>query len=352
MIGLALRRWMQFRLRTLLIVILFACSGLGWLRFNLDRTRRQRRAADAVAAAGGSVWYLGQKTEKVAASYPISLYDSQRPNANALERLIEEATAGDVVAVAFDGGPVGDLLFTRRGRPPKFNGSRPLDIEVHEVGGSSSGRWRLHGDVRDYDMVHYQGVSPGTPKQKLKWRDLGEFPSLEVLSLGDRSVDLDSLRQIGTLKQLRCLLIYNGAQIDDERLAELSSLTNLRVLVIDRSHITDQGLRHLSGLKHLEVLELDHAPIQGSGLRHLAPLSNLKLISLRATRLEDEGLRHIAKHSGLQRLYLFDTNVTDAGLRYLIGLRQLDLLHLAKTKVTFAGANAFEESLGRSPTIR
>lgn len=349
---LAPRRWLQFNLRTLLFVVFFVCLALGWLRFQVDRTRRQRRAAAAIAGAGGSVWYLDAEMARAAASYPISLYDSQRPNANALERLIDEATAGDVVAIALRGGPAGDVLFAERGRPPLFQGRDPLRYEAYEVGGSASGRWRLHGDVRDYDLVHYQGVSPNRPMRTLNWRDLNDFPALQVLSLGDRAVGPEALRQIGKLETLRCLLIYNGAQIDDQRLAELSGLTNLRVLVIDKSHITDEGLRRLSGLANLEVLELDHAPIHGDGLKYLAPLNNLKLISLRGTPLEDRGLPHLAKHAGLQRLYLFKTNVTDAGLRHLVGLRQLELLHLGQTGVTFKGANVFEESLGHSPTIR
>lgn len=346
------RRWRQFSLRTLLIVVLVACLPLGWFNFKIERKRRQRRAAEAITSAGGAVWYLGPAAVKAAPSYRVLLYDSQRPDANALERLIEEATVGDVVAVAFRGGAIGDLLFAKRGWLPLFKGSGALSFDGQDVAGSSAGRWVLHGHVRDYDLVHYHGVSPDAPLKRLDWRSLAAFPSLEILSTGDREIGPDELRQIGMLKQLRCLFIHNGKQIDDERLAELSGLTELRVLVIDKSQLSDAGLMHLSGLTNLEVLEIDHAPIRGNGLRHLAPLMNLKVISLRDTPLEDGGLPHLAKLTGLQRLYLFNTGVTDAGLHHLTGLRDLEILHLGKTSVTFDGANSFEHSLGRDPIIR
>lgn len=68
--SLGRRRWFQFRLRTLLILVLIASLPLGLFNASIEPKRRQRRAADAIAGAGGSVWYVGSPMMKTAPSYP------------------------------------------------------------------------------------------------------------------------------------------------------------------------------------------------------------------------------------------------------------------------------------------
>jgi hypothetical protein len=322
------------------------CLPLGWLGTKLERTRRQRRAA-AVINAGGSAWYLGpESTSRQSWSSTNLPYDSQRPDGNVLERLVEEATAGDVVAVTFRRGQLGEQFVSRGGRLAPSAGNQPFHFDGQEVGGDSTSRWRLYGEANHY------GTRRTTRTIEFKWQDLQAFEALQVLSMGDKPVGPDDLMQIAKLKQLRCLLISNGKEVTDECLVALTRLTKLRVLVINNSQITDDGLAHLSGLTNLEVLELDGSAVSGRGLAHLARLQNLKLISLRETPLEDAGLAHLAALTGLQRLYFYRTRVTDAGLRHLSRLHELQVLHLGKTSVTFDAANAFEKSLGRNAIIR
>ncbi len=51
------RRWLQFRLRTLLIAILVLSLPLSWLAVKIRSGRRQREAAGAVLRVGGAVSY-------------------------------------------------------------------------------------------------------------------------------------------------------------------------------------------------------------------------------------------------------------------------------------------------------
>lgn len=335
------RRWLQFKLRTLLVLMLSACIPLAWLTMKRERTRRQRRAVVAIDNAGGNVWYVGKPRTggRWGRSSNIIPYDSQQLSENPLDRLVEEATAGDVVAVDF---ALRGIFY----RPPSSAKHR-ISVDGQDIESNASGEWILHRRL-DRDGME---VPRGAPTH-LVWREFELLPALELLNLGDRSTGDADLREIAKLTQLRCLLIGNACDVTDAGLECLSALKKLRVLSLSGSKITDDGLRHLATLTRLEVLELDHAPIRGSGLAHLRSLRNLKLLSLRFTPLRDDGLVHLSSLTSLERLYFFETPLTDAGLEHLKPLTGLEILHLGKTGVTFAGADAFERDLPRRPIIR
>ncbi|MBT6483106.1 MAG: hypothetical protein HOK71_00365 [Planctomycetaceae bacterium] len=67
----------------------------------------------------------------------------------------------------------------------------------------------------------------------------------------------------------------HDTSITDDGLRNLSSLTNFRWLVLDRTRISDDGLEHLSGLTNLQGLYLNDTDITGDGLKHLGKLANL-----------------------------------------------------------------------------
>ncbi len=55
------RRWFQFRLRTLLVVILVLSLPLSWLAVRMERARRQREAVEAIERLGGNAVYDWQR---------------------------------------------------------------------------------------------------------------------------------------------------------------------------------------------------------------------------------------------------------------------------------------------------
>jgi len=51
------RRWYQFRLRTLLLLVVLVSVGMSWFTVKLHRARRQRAAVQGILGSGGSVLY-------------------------------------------------------------------------------------------------------------------------------------------------------------------------------------------------------------------------------------------------------------------------------------------------------
>ena len=339
------RRWLQFRLRTILVGMLAVCVPLSMLTNKWLRTRRERTAVNSITAAGGRVWYVSQDPHQKGKRYGYDVipYDSQQRDASGLALLVAEARAGQVVAVAF--GDYGERII----RQSDWGSSdrHHMDLDGQEFAGEVRGHWILHGE-NDPNRRVVRTTAP----QELEWHDLRMLESLELLCVSDRPVSDADLTHIGGLKQLRGLVLQNCDNVTNVGLGQLKELRNLRVLVIDKSQVNDDGLESLAMLEKLEVLELDHADVHGPGLRHLAGLQELKLLSLRFCPLDDSGMAHLACLPNLQRLYFYRTRLTDAGLSDLLSLKKLELLHLGKTPVTFAGANAFEKEFGQSPIIR
>jgi hypothetical protein len=128
-----------------------------------------------------------------------------------------------------------------------------------------------------------------------------------------------------------------GGVLNNERLARLTQLPNMRLLVAELSGVTDEGLAALSGLTSLEMLDLSRSQIGSAGLANLAGLKNLQILLLRNTLIGDEALVHLGRLASLRELHLQGTRVTDAGLGHLKGVEQLELLNVGRTRITDDG---------------
>src|SRR5947209_3603374 len=56
----AQRRWRQFSLRGLLVVVTAAAAFCGWFAWRLERGHRRERAVEEIIKAGGKVAYASQ----------------------------------------------------------------------------------------------------------------------------------------------------------------------------------------------------------------------------------------------------------------------------------------------------
>ena len=99
-------RWYQYRLRSLLVLVLLvsiALSGITWLRVKMQKAKRQRNAVETVYFLTGTVVYdfeLDGSGNVVPGAVP--------PGPPSLRKLLGDDFFADVVRVSFNGSKVGD----------------------------------------------------------------------------------------------------------------------------------------------------------------------------------------------------------------------------------------------------
>jgi hypothetical protein len=121
----------------------------------------------------------------------------------------------------------------------------------------------------------------GTQLESDDLRVLRSCKTLRYLSVGGKGIDNHGMQWIGRLKNLRMLRL-NGTQVDSRGAANLAQLTNLRVL--DLSHV-GRGYSRMDGtiLKHVRrmknLMELDLTNVRGindEALAHIRGMPNLR----------------------------------------------------------------------------
>jgi hypothetical protein len=165
----------------------------------------------------------------------------------------------------------------------------------------------------------------------------------EIILTGTPFAD-DDLAQMSRLSGIKTLTL-DRTLITDMGLAHLKKLTDLRYLRLDDANVTDAGLVHLGELTTLESLELCNTKVTDTGLVHLEGLTKLVSLELGSTKVTDAGLVHLEGLSSLRALELANTHVTDAGLTHLKGLTKLEWLGLRMTRATDAGVATLNEAL-------
>jgi len=198
---------------------------------------------------------------------------------------------------------------------------------------------------------------------------IGKLRNLEVLCVYNRIIldtaGLVHLRGLSGLRDLRLEVKARGQSTDlswlrgktqleildlgtipvrDDDLIHLRPLTNLCTLVFRSPHITDAGLVHLSGLIRLQCLIFNYASIRGEGLVHLGRLGSLETLAMLRSRIETlNDLPAIP----LGYLCLPFTLIDDRGLAHFRSMPNLKEVFLDGTKITDAGL----ESLIAQPNI-
>lgn len=192
---------------------------------------------------------------------------------------------------------------------------------------------------------------------------LSGLTTLEVLTFSYHFLDRIRFNDVGLaaiadLKNLRELAIrqtaVNGASIapfvnlhaldvtltrfDDDGLAKLASMAQMKRLWLGDTLITDAGLRALAAMTELEDLDLHGTAITDAALAHVAGLRRLKRINLMGTDISDAGLRHLSALPALEDLNLYRTRVSNAGLGALHTLTKLRYVDLRYSRVTARGA--------------
>ena len=116
--------------------------------------------------------------------------------------------------------------------------------------------------------------------------------------------------------EVQAVTLRGGSHNDDD-LAVLEELPQVRQLDLQDTNVNDAGLAHLSGLSELVRLNLKDTLVGDAGLEHLKGLTNLEYLSLSGTKVGDAVLSSLKDLTHLKELELDGTAVTDAGAREL-----------------------------------
>ncbi|MCH7728113.1 MAG: hypothetical protein IH991_16790, partial [Planctomycetes bacterium] len=260
------RRFLRFRMRTVLLAMTVLCFLLAWIALKADRARKQRRVVDWVRQLGGQVTY---DTDDDDVPDPFGSGPFAKD-----EGWLRENFGVDffdnVVAVTLEGEDFADIS--------KLAALR---------------------DVRDLCLT-------GT--------------SVSNLSVLAGMSHLDSLTIYGSS-------VYNWdeSQMEYARspvkdLSPLSATTRLRRLTLNVTSVSD--LTPVAKMTNLQELSLIDSPV--SDISPLAGLTSLQLLDLRGTSVSD--LSPLAGMQRLQRLDLQQTTVTE--LSPLAGMTRLKWLNL------------------------
>jgi Leucine-rich repeat (LRR) protein len=305
------RRWLQFRLRTLLLLTTVVCVALGWLNHERRSIAARREAMEKMGAQledvgpqpEWRVWLLGDDSPRYAQT--ISLMHLS-------------VSSADVVH--FEGLSVLQRL--------SLGGTHVTDSGVERLAGLTQLKTLILYDtsISDAGLAH-----------------LEKLRKVEQLSLAGTSVSGAGLLHLKGMTRLKILYLDN-TKVSGADLVHLKDFSLLKHLGLGYLGITDADLVHLQGLSRLQCLGLDGFHGTGAGFEQLKNLKQLDYLVLNLAALDDAGLEHIEEFMQLRYLFIGSTHVTDAGVPSLKRLSKLEYLDLRNTKVTDKGLAELDQA--------
>jgi len=263
------RRWFQFSLRTLLVVMLLASMALGWVTAKMQQAKRQREAVAALQDFAGGFGY-----------------DYQRSKIR------------EILAPSWLRGLLGDDFF---GNVDDLCVGGVTDREMVHI--ASFHRLKVlrlvSCDITDAGLAQIKGI---TQLEEL------DVPSTQITDTG--------LEHLTGMNQLRRLGI-GETQITDAGLKHLKGMSQLQDLYLSGTKVTDAGLENLRGLSQLRSLHLNKTGVTDAGLERLRGLSQLEFLGLSNTGVTDAGLDCLEGLPHLQWLSIEGSHVTDVGVKNL-----------------------------------
>ena len=192
------RRWLQFSLRTLLVLVLVIGCGFGWLGMKLRKAREQREAVKAIEKLGGWVSYEDASSSKI------------RTAVVWVGKLLGEDLSGDVRYVDLSETQVTDAGLKH------LRGLTQLQVLTLDS-----------TQVTDAGLEHLRGLT-----------------QLRELQLANTQVTDAGLEHLRGLTQLG-LLDLGRTQGTDAGLEHLKGLTQLRNLYLANTQVSDAGVNEL-----------------------------------------------------------------------------------------------------------
>jgi hypothetical protein len=248
------RTWFQFRLRTLLLLVVVVAVPCGWFKWKWDRKQAERRAVAEITKAGLLSFYDWQTNAKQP--------NPQPPGAAFLRKLLGDDFFANLVRVQSYDVQINDtVLVWLESLPDVESLFLPAQMKLTDAG-----------------LENLSGLS------RLRYLDLN---NTKVTGVG-----LGHLKQT---KDLRWLNLRAAPALTDADLIQLTAFPNLEQLNLDGTKIRSAGLEHLRGLPNLRWLNLSNTNIKDTGLLHLESMTALKRLFLDGTKTTSAAVGDLAK---------------------------------------------------------
>lgn len=159
---------------------------------------------------------------------------------------------------------------------------------------------------------------------------LRELPSLTALSVRNNTdINDQAIAEISTLVGLKSLDI-SQTSISGKNIAMLRRLPMLADLKLEENHLTDRDIAGLNQVSSLVALDISRNKITAAGLKNLLPLKHL--VNLRADRnpIDDTAVDALLKMPQIQKLSLASTRLTRNGVIRLAELPNLKEINLRR----------------------
>jgi hypothetical protein len=141
----------------------------------------------------------------------------------------------------------------------------------------------------------------------------------------------EGFRDLLRLPHLKMLSLSNG--LNDERVAQLTALTELEYLQTNLAQVTDDGVKSFARMTNLKNLKFFHPgkSFSGAGLAQLAGMPNLQHLTVAGSfAFNDDGMAAVAKLPKLKEFRTWHAGGTNEGVKKLTALKNLKSLHLGQ----------------------
>jgi Leucine Rich repeat len=213
------RRWFQFSLRTLLILVVVVGVAGGWLGRVIERSLKAQEAADEHMKALLASEVIAVKIQSATGAFAIPCDRLKSPND--IHVNFRRAKAADSALLAIASHPqVGELV--------------------------------LEGtDLTDAGMKH-----------------ISAFQNLQKLDVSGTKITDAGVKNLAGLTHLR-FLDLDRTQVTNVGLKNIENLKQLEILSLYKTAITDDGLKSLKGLSQLDELYIDGTKVPDAGVADL-----------------------------------------------------------------------------------
>lgn len=354
------RRWLTFSIRGLMVLVLIAAIGMGWIASMRTQHQREKAIANQIEALDGTVQWNSRSVSSRMLD-PFSPEPTQYEQWRAwllgddvdsrINRVIfEKACPAELFAELHNlealtelmivNGSVSDASCEAISNLASLTDISLVDTEI------SAKQLEKISSLPNVNHIYITHASVTKENVKL----LAKFPNLTTLSICSSQIPAEGLACLRVAKNLSSLTLeadYNRSSSTAE-LSGLASLTQLEHLQIGEFPISDKDLEAIGAIRSLQALqitaEIALLNVTPKGLSHLASAGKLTRLDFPSAPFDDDTLRSLAKNRSLKEIHCDGSQITDAGLKHFEGHPSLTYLSIPGCQVTAEGIRSLAKN--------